>query len=144
MSKSSKKVAKTAAAPSGTSVVSGITGAEAKPEMVGNGKTGKPRRKHANTTTFNTYIYRVLKQVAPDTGITKKSMSIMDSFCHDIFERVCSEASRIARYNKKHTISAATMQSACRLVFTGSLGLHAASEANKAVTAFSASESSAK
>ena len=30
--------------------------------------------------SFAVYIYRVLKQVHPETGISKKSMSIMNSF----------------------------------------------------------------
>lgn len=32
----------------------------------------------------NTYIYRVLKQVHPDTGISNKGMSILNSLCNDI------------------------------------------------------------
>ncbi|KAF4719308.1 hypothetical protein FOZ62_013002, partial [Perkinsus olseni] len=38
----------------------------------------KRRRRHAET--YNTYIFRVLKQVHPNTGISKKSMMIMNSF----------------------------------------------------------------
>jgi len=36
----------------------------------------------------NSYIYKVLKQVHPDTGISNKAMSIMNSFVNDIFERL--------------------------------------------------------
>ena len=35
--------------------------------------------------TYSVYIYRVLKQVHPETGISKRSMSIMNSFINDIF-----------------------------------------------------------
>ena len=36
----------------------------------------------------STYIYRVLKQVHPDTGISNKAMLILNSFVNDIFERI--------------------------------------------------------
>ncbi|ODM88738.1 putative histone H2B type 2-D, partial [Orchesella cincta] len=47
------------------------------------------------------YIYKVLKQVHPDTGVSSKAMSIMNSFVNDIFERIAAEASRLAHYNKR-------------------------------------------
>ena len=51
--------------------------------------------------TYKIYIYKVLKQVHPDTGISSKAMSIMNSFINDIFEKIATEASKLARYNKK-------------------------------------------
>ena len=51
--------------------------------------------------TYSVYIYRVLKQVHPETGISKRSMSIMNSFIHDIFEKIAGEAGKLVRYNKK-------------------------------------------
>jgi hypothetical protein len=59
----------------------------------GNGTTegakGGPGRKKANQIeTYSVYIYRVLKQVHPETGISKRSMSIMNSFINDVFERI--------------------------------------------------------
>ena len=45
------------------------------------------------------YIYKVLKQVHPDTGVSRKAMSIMNSFVN-LFERIAYEASRLAHYNK--------------------------------------------
>lgn len=49
--------------------------------------TGVKRRKK-RVETYSTYIYKVLKQVHPDTGISNKAMSIMNSFVNDIFERI--------------------------------------------------------
>ena len=54
---------------------------------------------------YNVYAYRVLKQVHPDTGISKRCMSIMNSFVTDIFDKIMQEASTIARYNKKPTLT---------------------------------------
>ena len=87
--------------------------------------------------TFSVYIYRVLKQVHPETGISKKSMSIMNSFINDIFEKVASESSRLVRYNKKHTLSSREVQTAVRLLLPGELAKHAVSEGTKAVTKYS-------
>ena len=54
---------------------------------------------------YSVYIYRVLKQVHPETGISKRSMSIMNSLINDLFEKISGEASMLARYNKKQTLS---------------------------------------
>ena len=82
------------------------------------------------------YIYRVLKQVHPETGISKRSMAIMNSFINDIFEKIAAEAARLARYNKKPTITSREIQTAVRLILPGELAKHAVSEGTKAVTKF--------
>ncbi|CAG9309949.1 unnamed protein product [Blepharisma stoltei] len=94
-------------------------------------KKGKKR-----SETFALYIYRVLKQVHPDIGISKRSMSIMNSFINDIFERVCFEASKLVRYEKKRTLSSREVQTSVRLILPGELAKHAVSEGTKAVTKF--------
>jgi histone H2B len=81
-------------------------------------------------------VCRVLKQVHPDTGVSSKAMSIMNSFINDIFEKIASEASRLARYNKKPTITSREIQTAVRLILPGELAKHAVSEGTKAVTKF--------
>jgi hypothetical protein len=60
-----------------------------RPKGNGEGAKGGPGRKKANQIeTYSVYIYRVLKQVHPETGISKRSMSIMNSFINDVFERI--------------------------------------------------------
>jgi histone H2B len=41
--------------------------------------SGEKKNKKKNFTSFSRFIYRVLKQVHPDTGISTKAMSIMNS-----------------------------------------------------------------
>jgi histone H2B len=96
-------------------------------------KVGKRKR----TETFSVYIYRVLKQVHPETGISKRSMHIMNSFINDIFEKIALESSKLVRYNKKHTLSSREVQTAVRLLLPGELAKHAVSEGTKAVTKYS-------
>jgi hypothetical protein len=47
----------------------------------------------------------VLKQVHPDTGISKKGISIMNLLINNIFECIAMEAGKLAPYNKKATLS---------------------------------------
>merc|ERR1712134_128314 len=83
------------------------------------GVKGHKKRKES----YAIYIYKVLKQVHPDTGVSSKAMSIMNSFVNDLFERIAAEASRLAHYNK-------------RLLLPGELAKHAVSEGTKAVTKY--------
>ena len=96
-------------------------------------KKDKKEHKRSRHETFSVYIYKVLKQVHNDTGISKKSMAIMNSFINDIFERIALEASKLVRYNKKHTLSAREVQSAVKLLLPGELAKHAIIEGAKAV-----------
>merc|ERR1719266_2451242 len=103
-------------------------------------KKAAPKRaapKRRRTESFAVYIYRVLKQVHPETGISKKSMSIMNSFIGDIFERIAGESSRLVRYNKRHTLASREVQTAVRLLLPGELARHAVAEGTKAVTKYS-------
>ena len=104
-------------------------------------KAGEPGRKKATAAakraeTYSVYIYRVLKQVHPETGISKRSMSIMNSFINDLFEKISGEASKLVRYNKKQTLSSREIQTAVRLLLPGELAKHAVSEGTKAVTKY--------
>ena len=62
--------------------------------------------------------------------------SIMNSFINDIFEKIATEASKLARYNKKPTVTSREIQTAVRLILPGELAKHAVSEGTKAVTKF--------
>ncbi len=65
------------------------------------GGVGKRTHHKNRAETYSVYIYRVLKQVHPETGISKRSMSIMNSFINDVFEKISLEAAKLVRYNKK-------------------------------------------
>ncbi|XP_067883867.1 histone H2B-like [Heterodontus francisci] len=102
-------------------------------------KGGKRRRK-SRKESYSIYIYKVMKQVHPDTGISSKALSIMNSFVNDIFERIAGEASRLVHYNKRSTISSREIQTAVRLLLPGELAKHAVSEGTKAVTKYTSSK----
>ncbi|XP_015592094.1 histone H2B [Cephus cinctus] len=98
------------------------------------------KKKRKRKESYAIYIYKVLKQVHPDTGISSKAMSIMNSFVNDIFERIAAEASRLAHYNKRSTITSREIQTAVRLLLPGELAKHAVSEGTKAVTKYTSSK----
>ncbi|KAK5889547.1 hypothetical protein CesoFtcFv8_015541 [Champsocephalus esox] len=102
-------------------------------------KTGKKRRK-SRKESYAIYVYKVMKQVHPDTGISSKAMGIMNCFVSDIFERIAGEASRLAHYNKRSTITSREIQTAVRLLLPGELAKHAVSEGTKAVTKYTSSK----
>lgn len=64
----------------------------------------------------------------------------MNSFVIDIFERIATEASKLALYNKKSTISSREIQTAVRLILPGELSKHAISEGTKGVTKYTSSK----
>ena len=97
----------------------------------------------------------MLKQVHPDTGVSSKAMSIMNSFVNDLFERIAGEASKLAHYNKRlilircrqcmysscrSTITSREIQTAVKLLLPGELAKHAVSEGTKAVTKYTSSK----
>ncbi|XP_030856113.1 histone H2B.1, sperm [Strongylocentrotus purpuratus] len=97
------------------------------------------RRRRRRRESYGIYIYKVLKQVHPDTGISSRGMSIMNSFVNDVFERVAAEASRLTKYNRRSTVSSREIQTAVRLLLPGELAKHAVSEGTKAVTKYTTS-----
>ncbi|CAN8001915.1 unnamed protein product [Ixodes hexagonus] len=104
-----------------------------KPTSV-NGTNKKRHRRRKES--FNTYIFKVLKQVHPDTGISARAMTIMNSFVNDILDKLSEEAARLAVYSKKSTITAREIQTVIRLMLPGELSRHAVSEGTKAVAKY--------
>ena len=109
----------------------------AKSKISGKSKSSRGKKRKES---YAIYIYKVLKQVHPDTGVSSKAMSIMNSFVNDLFERIAAEASRLAHYSKKSTLSSREIQTAVRLLLPGELAKHAISEGTKAVTKYTGSK----
>jgi histone H2B len=86
----------------------------------------KTRTRKIRTDNYSLYIFKVLKEVHPDLSISQKSMRIMDDITHDIFDRIASEAARIARKNHRSTLLPRDIHAAVKLIFGGELAKHAA------------------
>ena len=97
-------------------------------------KSNKKRRK--GKESWKIYIYKVLKQVSPDMGMSGKGMNTLDSLVDDLFERIADEANKVVRYAKTNTLDSRAIQTGVRVVIPGELCKHAVSEGAKAVTKF--------
>ncbi|KAK3087579.1 hypothetical protein FSP39_007774 [Pinctada imbricata] len=102
-------------------------------------KGGKENDKKAKKRTFSSYIFRVLREVKPGMEISSKSMSVMNSFMNDMFDRIAAEAAKLAKRGKKRTLSSREIQTAVRLILPGELAKHAVSEGTKAVAKYTSS-----
>uniref|UniRef100_A0A8I6X8T5 Histone H2B n=1 Tax=Hordeum vulgare subsp. vulgare TaxID=112509 RepID=A0A8I6X8T5_HORVV len=103
------------------------------------GESAKLARYNKKPTITSREIQTSVRLVHPDIGISSKAMSIMNSFINDIFEKLAGESAKLARYNKKPTITSREIQTSVRLVLPGELAKHAVSEGTKAVTKFTSS-----
>jgi histone H2B len=74
--------------------------------------------------------------VHPEIGISRKAMSIMNSFINDTFDRIALESSKLVRFNTRRTLSSREVQTAVKLLLPGELARHAISEGTKAVTKY--------
>ena len=103
-------------------------------------KKDSKKRKCSCKENYSVYMYKVLKQVHLDTGISSKALRIMNSFINDIFEHIAGEASHLVHYNKRLTITSREVQTAVCLLLPGELAKHAVSEGTKAVTKYTSSK----
>ena len=95
------------------------------------------KRKRARTESFSMYIYKVLKQVHPDTGVSKKAMSIMNSFVNDIFDYLWRGRQTGQLLEEQGATSRDS--AAIRLILPGELA-SAVSEGTKAVTKYTSNQ----
>ena len=93
----------------------------------------KVKRHHKKHESYAGYVFKVLKQVHPGVGISRRAMSVMTSLVGDTFEKVAAEAGRLCKINHKGTLGSREVGTAVRLVLPGELAKHATSEGAKAV-----------
>lgn len=121
--------------PAPASAHAGLKVFGAKKPPIDQRKKSKRHRKK-NYTGHTVSIYRVLKQVHPQLGVSRNGMGVLTSLVNDVVERLSVEAGRLSQMNSRKTLGAREVQSAVRLVFPGELSKHAVSEGIKAVTKF--------
>eukprot|EP00915_Cephaloidophora_sp_WS-2016_P000024 GHVH01000057.1.p1 GENE.GHVH01000057.1~~GHVH01000057.1.p1 ORF type:complete len:140 (-),score=19.24 GHVH01000057.1:107-526(-) len=120
----------------GAKSIGAKTGGKGSKKTATKGLLPVQRRKKRRQETFGLYIYKVLKQVHDETGISKKAMSIMNSFINDLFDRLVDEAIRLVIINKRRTLSSREVRTAVRLILPGELAKHALTEGLKAVNKY--------
>jgi len=104
-------------------------------------KPTKKQKRRVSSSNYTSYIYKVLKQVHPQLGVSQKAMKIMNDFVLDVMDRIGSEAGNFARHTKTKTIGVRSMDLALNIVLPGNLrdqGIkaHARAQAVKALNKY--------
>lgn len=110
-------------------------------EKEGNKKKKMLKKRNKNRSEvagdeYKRYVYKVMKQVHPDLGISSKAMTVINMFMGDMFERLAVEAAKLNDYSKRRTLSSREIEAAVRLVLPGELSRHAVAEGSKAISNF--------
>ncbi|ERE65678.1 histone H2B type F-M-like protein [Cricetulus griseus] len=66
--------------------------------------------------SFTIYFPRVLRNIHMGFTLSQESLNILDSFVKDMFERIATEASNLARYTRRSIINSRDIQSAVYLL----------------------------
>jgi len=93
-------------------------------------------RQKSAAPNLKTYIYKVLKEVHPDLGVSTATMNVMHACIVDIMNRVTDETARLMTYSKTKTMTGRDIQTAVRIVIPGELAKYAVNEGTKAVTKY--------
>jgi histone H3/H4 len=87
---------------------------------------------------FEVYIYRVLKQVHPDTGISGAALQILVNLVKVDITKVVKVINQLLLRTGAKTVTSRDVQSAVRICLPGELAKHAVMEGTKAVTKYNA------
>lgn len=104
-----------------------------------NRRNAKSATKEDVSMNFKRYIYNVSKKVYPQLGITSEAMSIMNSYCVDMFERIAGESARLMHYSGKRTLTEQDIKAAIKLEIPRGLAGHAIHRGDKALRSYKAS-----
>lgn len=105
-----------------------------------NKKTKKP----GNYEAFDSYIYKVIRNLHPDKGVSKKGMMVLSAITNDLFEKITIEATTLARYHNKQTLAANDVQAALRLLLPQDMTEHIIAEGMSAIEKYKKSRADDK
>ena len=96
------------------------------------------------TQPWGTYVYKVLKTIHPDNGISRKGTSVINSYVTDVYMRIADLAQDLVNNSKprRSTVRPEDIRTAVRLLFPGDLAPHGVAEGEKALKAYRKSRGS--
>lgn len=74
-----------------------------------------------SSNAFSLYLFRILKTVRDDTGISKKGMNLLNQLIANAFEEIMKEARNLVLYQKKQTMGTKDIETAVKLYLVGEL-----------------------
>lgn len=96
-----------------------------------------PEKRHRKPVlSYASYIYKVLKQVHPDTGLTGESLAALLNMVKILLKRFMTSINEVMGRSGGQTISSRTVDLGVRLTLPEELAKHASNECNKAVTKY--------
>jgi len=90
-------------------------------------------KKRVAKRTYNSYFAKILKASKPDLGLRSKSLYVLNALVEDLETRLTEQASKVAKLDKKSTLSSAHVQCAARMLIPGTLGDQAVAKGYAAV-----------
>ncbi|CDW90905.1 histone h2b [Stylonychia lemnae] len=71
--------------------------------------------------SFQTYIFRVMKEIKPELSISKNAIAQLNQILANLFENLMDESRRLMIFCKKSTLSSKEIESSIKLLFPGEL-----------------------
>lgn len=99
-------------------------------------KAQAKKRSRGKFNSFKVSIRRLMDSLHPDSGVSKNGMSVLNSFAHDIYEKLVAEAATLMRYQKAMTLSGDHVLGAAKLILPISIAELAIADAKKAEVAY--------
>ena len=99
----------------------------------------KEKKLFKQEENFTRSIFKVLKQVHPEVGISKVAMNTMNSIVLEFYRNVSKEAQALKNKTGKNLLTAQDIQSAVKITVPGELCKHAVAQAATAITKYNAS-----
>lgn len=96
--------------------------------------------KYHRKQEYEIYIHRLLKATVEDISISRDAMSILNTFCEDMFTRISKEAAQLVKYNQTSTLGMNEVRSGAKLVVPHELADFAIADANKAMMKYNESK----
>ena len=103
----------------------GKRGEHLKKENRADMKKPKAKKLFKQEENFTRSIYKVLKQVHPEVGISKAGMLTMNSIVLEFYKTVAKEAQSLNGKTGKNSLTAQDIQTAIKIVVPGELCKHA-------------------
>ena len=86
------------------------------------------------------YIFRVLRDVHPEVGISKSAMTTLNSIILEVYRNLASNARELCHKTDHKSLTSLDIQTATKIVLPGELCKHAVSEGARALTKYNATK----
>lgn len=93
-----------------------------------------------DSNSFQTYIYRVLKEIKPELGISKQAIALINNILVELFEKIAKEARDVMLYSKRSTLGSREIEAGIKLHFPGELCKLAVTASRNSLQKFSESQ----